>query len=198
MANNYTLTSTLWKCGKECSEKVFRLADLWNIYCYSDPMPEMTEEETAILNEFMEIVDDPDFGVNSVNKEEDGIWFTNDESADIDAMASLVKFAHDKGWTEEPCVIEYCWTCDKPRIDEFGGGACVIFKGQVHWMNSGRWSRQKLNQLTGEDQKQRTELVDKLLANEIRPAVELIESLCNAMSIDELAKFVQENTDAGI
>jgi len=46
----------------------------------------------------------------------------------------LRKFEH-----KLPIAFEFCWSCSKPRIGEFGGGACVVSATEEKWFNSAQF-----------------------------------------------------------
>ena len=64
--------------------------------------------------------------------ESNGVWFGFEESIDIDGVAEVIaqwqKLIPDPGL---PVVIEFCYSCSKPRVGEFGGGVIVVHKGNI-------------------------------------------------------------------
>ena len=81
--------------------------------------------------------------------EEDGkdVWVYSEDSADIGALADVVaafqlRFNIDKPWT-----LSWANTCSKPRLNNFGGGGLVIYKGKVHWMDTWDWCTAEVRRL---------------------------------------------------
>ena len=46
----------------------------------------------------------------------------------------LRRFNHDT-----KIAFEFCWSCSKPRIGEFGGGACVVSANEEKWFSSSQF-----------------------------------------------------------
>lgn len=65
-----------------------------------------------------------------VTFEADGIWFYHDESIDVENLAMLVQALLDELEIDAPFVFSWSYTCSKPRLDEFGGGACALKRGE--------------------------------------------------------------------
>ncbi len=112
-----------------------------NNYCESSSRLALTEEQAKkaqeivdrVLAEFNEDEDDCGF-CGQVTVENDGVWICHDESIDPDHVATLVQALVDELEIDEPFVFSWGYTCSKPRLDEFGGGAGVIRRGQPPFM----------------------------------------------------------------
>lgn len=124
MANNYTQTSFLVKCSKEEAQMLL----------------DIVEKEEERLEEEQEC----DFGAQ-IKIDPDGIWITEEEFINVEAVAeALSSWVQRLKWT---LPISFTWadTCSKPRLDEFGGGAVVIWPdGRIEWMTTGRWVSQTI------------------------------------------------------
>lgn len=69
--------------------------------------------------------------------EDEGIWFSHEESINVDNLAVLVQALLDELEIDEPFVFSWANTCSKPRLDEFDGGACALKRGQpAYWVNA--------------------------------------------------------------
>lgn len=70
---------------------------------------------------------------------ENCIWFHSEESFNVDSASLVVqrflKECRPNG------VVGFTWaeTCSKPRLDEFGGGACCITANEITFMNTHQW-----------------------------------------------------------
>ncbi|MEB3214425.1 MAG: hypothetical protein VKL39_23965 [Leptolyngbyaceae bacterium] len=60
--------------------------------------------------------------------ERGGAWIVHNESINPDHVESLVRALVEE-LDLPPVVVSWSYTCSKPRIDEFGGGAFVVKKG---------------------------------------------------------------------
>ena len=89
--------------------------------------------ETALTPQEIEHFDlDPDFLYLDLDHAIEGetlcIW--SESSPNLDLLAHLVKRFCPSSL---PVSFQYSWDCTKPRLDAFGGGACVITKDEVRF-----------------------------------------------------------------
>lgn len=73
---------------------------------------------------------------------EDGkkaVWFSHDESIDVESAAAVIQRFLKECRPEGS--IGFCWaeTCSKPRLDNFGGGACFITAEKIEWNSAAGW-----------------------------------------------------------
>jgi len=59
-----------------------------------------------------------------------GIWFTHNESINPEQLCELVETLVDELEIDTPFCASWAYTCSKPRIGEFGGGAFVVERGE--------------------------------------------------------------------
>lgn len=60
-----------------------------------------------------------------------GIWIHTEDCADLENLASLLQEFLQKFNKETKLAFEYAYTCSKPRVGEFGGGAFLITKNSI-------------------------------------------------------------------
>jgi hypothetical protein len=72
--------------------------------------------------------EDEYFGV-CVELERGGIWLYADEHGDTDHLEALARALVEELEIDEPFTASWSYTCSKPRIGEFGGGAMVVRRG---------------------------------------------------------------------
>jgi hypothetical protein len=110
MANNYCSSSSFMEIPKEKMQKAMDL-------CVKITT-EIANSEDGCCNVCWE-------------SQEDGIWFYDDEEyINIDHLAEIADKLIEELKIEEPFFASWSYTCSKPRIDEFGGGAFVKQLGQ--------------------------------------------------------------------
>ena len=69
--------------------------------------------------------------------EDDGVWFHADESIHTEHMEAIARVLIEELEINEPFYCSWAYTCSKPRIDEFGGGAMVIQRGyETYWVDA--------------------------------------------------------------
>ena len=108
-----------------------------NNYCESSSFLPLTPEEVGkaekiisrIISKFEEDDNEGYFGAD-VKLQPDGVWFCHDESINPEHVAVLASALINELGIDEPFVFSWSYACSKPRIDEFGGGACVIRRGK--------------------------------------------------------------------
>ena len=66
----------------------------------------------------------------TAEKESNGIWFYGEESIDVDHLEQAVREVIEQLEIDEPFYASWSYTCSKPRVDEFGGGAFAIVRGK--------------------------------------------------------------------
>lgn len=76
------------------------------------------------------------------NAESDGYWFHSDESGDPEQLALFIHHLIEK-FDLPPFGFDWAFTCSKPRIDEFGGGAVWITKEGFEWLSTSNWLYEK-------------------------------------------------------
>ena len=112
-----------------------------------------SEEEARFFVDWVDVdeddleEDDERWGVE-VHNEGRHIWITGGESGSPDNAARMVAEFQEKFNKQED--VQFCWgnSCSKPRLDAFGGGAVLVYKGQVHWApNPELWCMDKLEEL---------------------------------------------------
>jgi hypothetical protein len=111
-----------------------------NNYLQSSSMLAISEDQhaqaQAIIEKFMKQFDEDDTVQDAcvycgiqVELEPDGVWIYGEESFDVDQAACLAQMLVDGLEIDEPFIFSWAYTCSKMRIDEFGGGACLVRKG---------------------------------------------------------------------
>lgn len=108
MANNYCSSSSFLKLEKEQLEKVSQIID-----------KVVSDIEDVSLS----------WAIGS-----DGILFYEEECFEPEMLAEIVEKILEELKVNKPFLFTWAYYCDKPRIDEFGGGACLIQMGyETKW-----------------------------------------------------------------
>ena len=77
------------------------------------------------------------------------VWFHSDPNIDLEEAATTIQRFLKECRPEGSCGFSWAETCSKPRLDEFGGGACYVTAKQVWWHNTGDWLQDKYRQAAG-------------------------------------------------
>jgi len=108
-----------------------------NNYCESSSIISIPKDKVEQAKEIMariasELESDPEEGYVGYEAvlEADGVWIHHDESINTDHSATLVRALVDELDLPGIFVCSWSYTCSKPHIDEFGGGAFAIQKGR--------------------------------------------------------------------
>jgi len=115
MANNYCQTSAYLPIH----EKDFEQAE--NI------VNRVTAEISRDSDEYEEEFGDCGVGVEV---EKTGVWFNGEESFDQESLIQIAQALLDELEIDTPFYFSWAYTCSKLRLDEFGGGAGVVRRGE--------------------------------------------------------------------
>lgn len=135
MANNYCQFSGILEIPKETKEQavaIIRKAGMDHLI--SEKLAEEDEEsleyddERGVSFEGAEVF---------VDGERNEVWFHSEEAGSIDAVEAVARALIDYFRIDDPFVLSWAFTCSKPRVDEFGGGAFCIVRGkETHWIDA--------------------------------------------------------------
>jgi len=109
-----------------------------NNYCEFSAMLEIPEDKvaaamTVAMRVCEELESDEDEGYVGCNVQYDknGIWFSSDAGeGNADHVERIAKAVLEEMEIDEPFYCSWAFTCSKPRIDEFGGGAMKVQRGK--------------------------------------------------------------------
>lgn len=126
MANYYTELSTQFDLpDPDHREWAIKLAD------GLDNQESESTEITELIGVFTREQDDWFDGGNITEEkhgspDDHGIWIHTDESCNPEHVAWFIQAIMIKFNIKEPFIFEWAYTCSKPRLDSFGGGACMV------------------------------------------------------------------------
>ncbi len=95
-------------------------------------------------------VDDGEFTFEC-EKLDDGLWLHDDAGcADLEAVASFIQHLLQQYDPKGKVVVTYAYTCSRPRIDAFSGGACIVTADDTHWLSIDEWVDETLSKINNE------------------------------------------------
>jgi len=116
MANNYCQSSTFIKIPNEKLAEAQKIVDKFEEYA--------AETEDA-------------YSGFDVTCEKDGVWINGEESFNPDMAEMLIRELVETLNLPGIHICSWSYTCSKPRIDEFGGGAFGVQKStQTVWIDA--------------------------------------------------------------
>lgn len=133
MADYYTELSFTVDCGSEAAANL--LVQFLTLDEDSDPK---LIEAAWVDKEW------PSCGVTAViDDKPERVWIRSSGPYLENLVSAL------NSWTKrtkypDPISFEWSGTCSKPRLDAFGGGAVVIYRGNAKWMNTATWVDKEL------------------------------------------------------
>jgi len=114
-----------------------------NNYCQSSSMLSVPKAKLAKAREVVDTVKQSlEDGADGycgclVDVEDEGVWFHTDESINTDHVEIIARQLIEELKLDKPFYCSWAYTCSKPRIDEFGGGAFVIKRGYAtYWVDA--------------------------------------------------------------
>lgn len=80
-----------------------------------------------------------------VGRTSSGVWFHGGESINVEHVEMIAREIIEQLELDDPFFCSWSFTCSKPRIDEFGGGAFVIKRGyETYWCDARNHVEQQL------------------------------------------------------
>jgi hypothetical protein len=127
MANNYTQFS--FAVPLDTSEEIEWARHTVALLAEHDNGVEITELDVILP-------DDEDFLGYDAEVDNDGLWIHADESGQPEHVVPLVQEFLRRFRPQGHVGFEWADTCSSPRLDQFGGGACLITVHDAKWMAS--------------------------------------------------------------
>ncbi len=87
----------------------------------------------------------------AVVMEDSQVWFHGDPSLNVDCAADVIQRFLKEFRPNGSVGFTWSETCSKPRLDEFGGGACFITAENVEWNSANGWLNEKQTEFAGRE-----------------------------------------------
>ena len=103
------------------------------------PADKIERAREIVAREIAKLEDDDECGYcgTLAEVESEGVWFHVEESGNTDHVEAIARALLEELEMDEPFVCSWAYTCSKPRIDEFGGGAMVVRRGhETIWVDA--------------------------------------------------------------
>ncbi len=96
------------------------------------PADKMDLARVIIDRETERLQEDDEYGYcdNLACMDRDGVWFHTEESGNPEQVEIVARALVEELKIDEPFICSWAYTCSKPRIDEFGGGALLVRRGK--------------------------------------------------------------------
>ncbi len=130
MANNHTLFSSKVEAPPEALEFLEKCIKTGEGL---PPSEDFDESEACACHQMPAEGNDPAY-----------LWVFSEDSGNINQLVAAVCAMQTKFNLTDPWGMEYAFTCDKPRIGEFAGGAVVCHKGESSWTSTGEWLSERM------------------------------------------------------
>jgi hypothetical protein len=90
----------------------------------------------------------------SDRKGENSIWLFSDEGeGSVDDVCAFIAYIQKRFELDQPFSIEWSNACSKLRLDAFGGGACIVYRGREYFINTGSWRDKTIKKLVKAQEK---------------------------------------------
>ena len=129
-----------------------------NNYCLSSSFIPVEEDKIArakqiVLRAISKLETSEDGYVGyEVEVEEKGVWIYSDEYLTPEHAVELVQDLVEELDLPGIHVVSWAYTCSKPRIDEFGGGAFAVQKGkETVWVDAAYAARKEAEALSAKE-----------------------------------------------
>lgn len=118
MANNYILSSSFLPLPEGKINRAQEIVD-------------------TVLDEMTHGDDEDGYCGCQVTVEEDGVWFSHDETINPEHVERLARALVEGLEIDEPFYCSWAYTCSKSRVDQFGGGAFAVRRGaDTYWVDA--------------------------------------------------------------
>lgn len=121
----------------------FRGNKMANNYCLSSSWMDIHQNKIKKARDIVDRVvkqleeGDEEYCGVVVKVESGGVWFSHDESINLDHVEIIAKALIEELKINKPFFCSWAYTCSKARIDEFGGGAFVVMRGKdTYWVDA--------------------------------------------------------------
>lgn len=116
------------------------MADYYTQFSFA--IPEITEKEKKYIEKQLENAPSEGSDFNWAI-DEDGLWIYSEESGSPDDAAGFVQEFLKKFRPKESVGFEFAFSCSKPRLDSYGGGAAFVTAESQEWTNTFSWLSNK-------------------------------------------------------
>ncbi len=149
MANNYTMASFVVLMPEDQAAWIIgAVACADNNFSGTEDKKPVPPEYATFLERLMDQGHEHAGCENLQHFDGDRLWIAGMESFNPEYVAILLHewmLAFD---IEEPVAFQFAEICDKPRPDEFGGGAVVVSQAGIEFLHTHSWAEQTINELT--------------------------------------------------
>lgn len=94
---------------------------------------------------------DPDFEIDvddfgDIEDTADGLWL-HSEYGFNDCLAELLKAYLAKFRPDETIIVQWAEYCSSPKLDSFGGGACIITPVEIKYLVTSSWLDEQVKKM---------------------------------------------------
>ena len=103
------------------------------------PAEKIEQARTIVAREIARLEADDEWGYcgTGADVEGKGVWFYAEESGNTDHVEAIARTLVEELEIAEPFCCSWAYTCSRPRIGEFGGGAMVVRRGyETIWIDA--------------------------------------------------------------
>lgn len=88
-----------------------------------------------------------EFCLDEGHEEEPHLWSYCSDNGNLDVLFAIVQGFLSKFRPDDTFSVEWSYTCSKPRLDAYGGGAALVTATDIHTINTGEWLESKRKEL---------------------------------------------------
>jgi hypothetical protein len=119
-----------------------------NYLLFSEEIETESEEAAKWVEQQLHAADSSeDGGICSYERDGSKVWVYSEEYADVSRLEGILAEYQKKFGDQKAIVLSWAFTCSKPRLSEFGGGASVIVAGKVKNIDARDWAETLARQL---------------------------------------------------
>lgn len=142
MANNYVQTSAMFEFkDTESRDRAVEFLDEISIALeYDEPLQDIIRGNDRLIDE-IKFMSSLSFSYSA--RSSNYLWIYSDYALNVDLLAYTLQHLI-RNFNMKPGGFMWADTCDKPRVDEFSGGACFVTKDSIKWHLPYQWLEEQL------------------------------------------------------
>ena len=120
-----------------------------NNYCLMSEQIETESEKAArwIEKQLAKAAESDEGYVCSCEREGAKVWVYSEEYCDLDRLLDVLAAYQKKFGDQRAIVLSWAFTCSKPRLSEFDGGASVVVAGKIKSISARQWAEKLAGEL---------------------------------------------------
>lgn len=112
-----------------------------NYFLFSEEVKTESDDAAKWIEQRLEAArKDDEGGICSFERKGTKVWVYSEEYVDMNRLVDILAGYQKTFGDQKAIVLTWAYTCSKPRLSEFGGGAAVIVGGRIESLEVRDWA----------------------------------------------------------